>query len=126
MGEMRCTWLPQPGASLWWAPLQGVDNQATAPTTPNPSKRYSRVAPLPLRGGQRPPCRPSGYNIRGQVDASKLIGYWPMTRSAGTVYIWGVGAAQGHGDVELIPSFCTILGDWCGGSAAYIMGTWGR
>ena len=40
-------------------------------------------------------------------------------------YIWGVGAAQGHGDVELIPCFCTILGDWCGGSAAYFVGTWG-
>ena len=29
VGQMRCTWLPQPGASLWWVPLQGVDNQAT-------------------------------------------------------------------------------------------------
>ena len=73
-----------------------------------------------------PPCRPSSYIIRGQVDASKLIGCWPLTWSAGMVYIWGVGAAQGHGDVELIPCFCTILGDWCGGSAAYIVGTWGR
>ena len=27
----RCTWLPRPGANLWWVPLQGVDNQATAP-----------------------------------------------------------------------------------------------
>ena len=35
------------------------------------------------------------------------------------VYIWGVGAAQGHGDVELIPCFRTILGGWCGWSAAY-------
>ena len=34
---------------------QGVDNQATAPTSPNPSQRYSRVAPLPSRSGQRPP-----------------------------------------------------------------------
>ena len=58
-----------------------------------------------------PPYRPSGYIIRGQEDPSKLIGFWPLTRSAGTVYIWGVGAAQGHGDVELIPCFCTILGD---------------
>ena len=33
----------------------GVDNQATAPTSPNPSQRYSRVAPLPSRSGQRPP-----------------------------------------------------------------------
>ena len=41
------------------------------------------------------------------------------------VYIWGVGAPQGHGEVELIPCFCTILGDWCGGSEAYIVGTWG-
>ena len=31
VGQMRCTWLPQPGASLWWVPLQGFDNQATAP-----------------------------------------------------------------------------------------------
>ena len=64
--------------------------------------------------------------MRGQVDASKLIGFWPLTRSAGTVYIWGVGAARGHGDVKLIPCFCAILGDWCGWSAAYIVGTWGR
>ena len=46
-------------ASLWWVPLQGVDNQATAPTSPSPSQRYSRVAPLPSRSGWRPPCRPS-------------------------------------------------------------------
>ena len=98
MGQMRCTWLPRPGASLWWVPLQGVDNQATAPTSPNSSQRYSRVAPLPSRSGQRPPCRPSCYIISGQADASKLIGYWPLTWSAGTVYIWGVGATQGHGD----------------------------
>ena len=126
VGQMRCTWLPQPGASLWWVPLQGVDNQATAPTSPNPSQRYSRVAPLPSRSGRRSPCRPSCYIIRGKEDASKLIGYWPLTWIAGMVYIWGVGAAQGHGDVELILCFCTILGDWCGGSAAYIVGTWGR
>ena len=55
MGQMRWTWLPQPGASLWWVPLQGVGNQATAPTSQNPSQRYSRVAPLPSRGGRRPP-----------------------------------------------------------------------
>ena len=55
VGQMRCTWLPRPGASLWWVPLQGVDNQATAPTSPNPSQRYSRVAPLPSRSVQRPP-----------------------------------------------------------------------
>ena len=55
VGQMRCTWLPQPGASLWWVPLQGVDNQATAPTNPNPSERHSRVAPLPSRSGRRPP-----------------------------------------------------------------------
>ena len=106
--------------------LQGVDNQGTAPTNPNPSQRCSRVAPLPSRSGRRPPCGPSSYIIRGKEDTSKLIGYWPLTWSAGMVYIWGVGAAQGHGDVELIPCFCTILGDWCGGSAAYIVGTWGR
>ena len=57
MGQMRCTWLPQPGASLWWVPLQGVDNQATAPTSPNPSQRYPRVAPLPSRSGRRPPLK---------------------------------------------------------------------
>ena len=111
---------------LWWVPLQGVDDQATAPTSPNPSQRYSLVAPLLSRSGRRPPCRPSCYIIRGKVDASKLIGYWPLTWSASMVYIWVVGAAQGHGDVKLIPCFCTILGDWCGGSAAYIVGTWGR
>ena len=126
VGQMRCTWLPQPGASLWLVPLQGVDNQATAPTSPNPSQRYSRVAPLPSPSGRRPPCRRSYYIIRGKEDASKLIGYWPLTWSAGMVCIWGVGAAQGHGDVELIRCFCTILGNWCGGSAAYIIGTWGR
>ena len=111
VGHIRCTRLPQPGASLWWAPLRGVDNQATAPTSPNPSQRYSRVAPLPSRSGRHPPCRPSCYIIRGKENASKLIGYWPLTWSAGMVYIWGVGAAQGHGGVELIPCFCTILGD---------------
>ena len=111
VGQMRCTWLPQPWASLWLVPLQGFDNQATAPTSPNPSQRYSRVVPLASCSGRRPPCRPSCYIIRGPVDASRLIGYWPLTWSAGTVYIWGVGAAQGHGDVELIPCFCTILGD---------------
>ena len=126
VGQMRCTWLPQPGGSLCWVPLQGVDNQATAPTSLNPSQRHSRVAPLPSRSVRRPPCRPSCYIIRRKEDASKLIWYWPLTWSAGMVYIWGVGAAQGHGDVELIPRFCTILGDWCGRSAAYIVGTWGR
>ena len=90
MGQMRCTWLPRPGASLWWVPPQGVDNQATAPTSPNPSQRYSRVAPLPSRSGRRPPCRPSRYNVRGQVDASQLIGYWPLPWSPGTIYIWSV------------------------------------
>ena len=44
VGQMRCTRLPQPGASLWWAP-----------TSPNPSQRYSQVVPLPSRSGQRPP-----------------------------------------------------------------------
>ena len=126
VGQMRCTWLPQPGASLWWVPLPGVDNQATASTSPNPSQRYSRVAPLPSRSGRCSPCRPSSYIIRGKEDTWKLIEYWPLTWSAGMVYIWGVVAAQGHGDVELVPCFCTILGDWCGGSAAYIVGTWGR
>ena len=37
------------------------------------------------------------YIICGQAGASKLIGYWPLTWGAGTVYIWGVGVAQGHG-----------------------------
>ena len=118
VGQMRCTWLPQPRASLWWVPLQGVDNQATAPTSPNPSQRCSRVAPLPSRSGRRPPCSPSCYIIRGKVDASKLIGYWPLTWNASMVYIRGVGAAQGHGDVELILYFCTILWGlvrWVGG-----------
>ena len=55
VGQMRCTRLPQPGASLWWVPLQGVDNQATAPTSLNPSQRYSRVAPLPSCSGRRTP-----------------------------------------------------------------------
>ena len=75
------------------------------------SQRYSRVALLPSRSGRRPPCRPSSYIIHGQVDASKLIGYWPLTWNAGMVYIWGVGAARGLGDVELMPCFCTLPGD---------------
>ena len=25
-----------------------------------------------------------------------------------------------------VPCVCTVLGDWCGGSAAYIEATWGR
>ena len=126
VGQMRCTSLPQPIASLWWVPLQGVDNQATAPTSPNPGQRYSRVAPLLRVAAGVPPCRPSRYIICGQVDASKLIGCWPLTWSAGMVYIGGVGAAQGHGDKELVPCFCTILGGWFGGSVAYIVETWGR
>ena len=109
LGQMRCTWLPQPGASLWWVPLKGVDNQA--PTSPSPSQRYSQVAPLPSCSGRRPPCIPSSYIIHGQVDAPKLIGYGPLKWSAGMVYIWGVGAAQGFGDVELMPCFCTLLGE---------------
>ena len=126
VGQMRCTWLPRPGASLWWVPLQGVDNQATAPTSPNPASdihglRHSRRVAAGV-----PPCGPSRYIICGQVDTSKQIGRWPLTWGAGMVYIWGVGAAQGHGDVELVPCFCTILGGWCGGSAAYIVETWGR
>ena len=45
----------------------------------------------------------------------------PPPRANAHIYIiWGVGAAQGHGDVELIPCFCAILEDWCGGSAVYI------
>ena len=54
------------------------------------------------------------------------IGRWPLTWGASVVYIWGVGAAQGHGDVELVTCFCTILGDWCGGKVAYNVETWGR
>ena len=118
MSQMRWTRLPQPGASLWWVPLQGVDNQATAPTSPNPSQRYSRVAPLPSRGGRRPPCRPSCYIIRGQADASKLIGYLPLTWSAGTVYIRGVGAAQGRGAGRVAAMFLYYtrgLVRWVGG-----------
>ena len=41
-------------ANLWWVPLQGVINQATAPTSPNPSQRCSRVVPLVPRGGRIP------------------------------------------------------------------------
>ena len=73
-----------------------------------------------------PPCRPSRYTICGQVGTWKQIGRWPLTWGAGMVYIWGVGAAQGHGDMELVPCFCTILGGWCGGLVAYIVETWGR
>ena len=118
---MRCTWLPRPGASLWWVPLQGVDNQATAPTSPNPSQRYSRVAPLPSRGGRRPPCKPSRYIMRGRAGASKLIGYWPLTWSANTVYIWGVGAAQGHGEGRVAAMFLyhTVGLVWCVGGVHY-------
>ena len=118
VGQMRCTWLPQPGASLWWVTLQGVENQATAPTSPSPSQRYSRVAPLLSRSGRRPPCRPSCYIIHGQVIASTLIGYWPLTMSAGMVYIWGVGAAQGHrgrGVDAVFLYFTRGLMRWVGG-----------
>ena len=118
MSQMRWTWLPQPGASLWWVPLQGVDNQSTAPTSPNPSQRYSGVAQLPSRGGRRPPCRPSCYIIHGQANASKLIGYWPLTWSAGTVYIKGVGAAQGRGAGRVAAMFLYHtrgLVPWVGG-----------
>ena len=95
MGQMRCTWLPQPGASLWWVPLQGVDNQATAPTSPNPSQRYSRVAPLPSRSCRRPPCRPSCYIIRGQAVASKMIGYWPPDMECRHGIYLGCGCSSG-------------------------------
>ena len=112
MGQMRCTWLPQPGASLWWVPLQGVDNQATAPTSPNPSQRYSRVAPIQSRSGQRPPLQTLRLYYtwaRGCLEADWVLALDKECRH--NIYIWGVGAAQGHGDVELIPCFCTILGD---------------
>ena len=51
------------------------------------------------------PCRPSRYIMRGQAGASKLIGYWPLTWSAGTIYICGVGAAQGHGEGRVATMF---------------------
>ena len=105
MGQMRWTWLPRPGASLWWVPLQGVDNQATAPTSPNPSLGIHGLR-RPRRGAAGvPPCRPSRYIMHGQAGASKLIGYGPLTWSAGTVYIWGVGAAQGHGEGRVATMF---------------------
>ena len=60
------------------------------------------------------------------TDTSKPIGYWPLTWSAGTVYIWGVGAALGDGENGVATvCFCTVLGEACDGSAAYNMGTWG-
>ena len=118
MGQMRWMFLPRPEACLWSVPLQGVDNQATAPTSPNPSQQYSRVAPLPLRGGWRPPCRPSRYMMRGRVGASKLIWYGPLTWTAGMVYIWGVGAAQGHREgrvATMFPNHTVGLVWWVGG-----------
>ena len=127
VGQMRCTWLPQPGASLWWVPLQGVDNQGYGTHQPESQAAIFTGCATPVRVvAGVPPVDPQVNIIRGKEDTSKLIGYWPLTWSAGMVYIWGVGAAQGHGDVELIPCFCTILGEWCGGSAAYMVGTWGR
>ena len=50
-----------------WVPLQRVDKQATAPTRPNPSRRYLRVV-CKLRCGRHPPCRPSCYNIKEYVQ----------------------------------------------------------
>ena len=70
------------------------------------------------RGAAGVPCRPSCYIIRGKAGASKLIGYWPLTWSAGTVYIWGLGAAQGHEDGRVATMFSYYtrgLVRWVGG-----------
>ena len=41
---------PDEGTNLWWVPLQVVENQAWAPSNPNPSQRYSWVVPpMPWR-----------------------------------------------------------------------------
>ena len=45
------TTVPLPGANLWWVPLQGIDNQATASFNPSPGQRNSRVVPLMPRDG---------------------------------------------------------------------------
>ena len=108
MGQMRCTpGYHSPGRACGGYPYRGSiiklrHPAARIPTSDIHGLRHSRRVAASV-----PPCRPSGYIIRGQEDASKLIGFWPLTRSAGAVYIWGVG----DGDVELIPYFCTILGD---------------
>ena len=58
MGQTRCTWLPLPGVNQWWAPPQGVDNEAMAPASPNPSRRFPCYAPLLAWGGWHPPVDP--------------------------------------------------------------------
>ena len=64
----------------------GASPRPSAPTyLPIHGLRHSRRVAANV-----PPCRPSGYIIRGQEDASKLSGFWPLTGSAGTVYVSGV------------------------------------
>ena len=104
MGQMTWTWLPQPGASLWWVPLQGVDNQATAFTSPNPASdihglRHSRRGAAGI-----PPCRPSCYIIRGQAGASTDWVMAPNMECRHGIYL-GVGAAQGHGEGRVATMF---------------------
>ena len=90
VGQMRCTSLPRPGANLWWVPLQGVDNQATAPTSPNPSLRNSRIVPLMLRVGWHPPCGPSWYIICGLVQIPQVSSGHGLGQWVPVVYILGV------------------------------------
>ena len=85
VGQMRCTWLPKPGASLWWVPLQGSITKLRHPPTRIPASEIHGLRHSRRVAAGVPPCRPSRYIIRGQVDASKLIGCWPVTWSAGMV-----------------------------------------
>ena len=118
VGQMRCTWLPQPRASLCWVPLQGVDNQATAPTSPNPSQRYSRVAPLQSRSGRRPPCRPSCLYYtweRGCLEADWVLAFDMECRHG--IYL-GCGCSSGPRgpEVETVFLYYTRgLVRWVGG-----------
>ena len=118
VGQMRCTWLPQPGASLWWVPLQGVDNQATAPTSPSTSQRYSRVAPLPSRSGRRPPCRTLKLYYtwaRGCLEADWVLA--PDVECRHGIYL-GCGCSsgpRGRGVDAVFLYFTRGLMRWVGG-----------
>ena len=97
VGQMRCTLLPRLGANLWWVPLQWVDNQATAPTSPSPSQRYSRLVPLLPQGGRLPPCGPSWYIICGHVQVPRVSSGHGLGLRVPVLYIFGLMATRGHG-----------------------------
>ena len=108
------------GPNLWWVPLEGVDNQATAPATPNSSERFSRVEPRMPRGGQHPPCGPSQYIICGHVQVHESARVVVLDNGYQTcIYLGCEGdfqrvqliATDGHGVISCADIRC-CSSDW--------------